>query len=98
MAKFTYIYIKNISIDYISFKLNYRYDLCVFYKKDLNLHSKSGIRKKVSFELQELMTIYQQNLSHIQKLQKQTYNKIVKPQSYILSNKIRLNNNYLKIN
>ena len=42
------------------------------------------------------MTICQQNLYHAQKLQKQAYNKGVKPQSYALGNKVWLSSKHLK--
>ena len=43
------------------------------------------------------MTSCQKNFCHIQKFQKQAYNKNVKPKNYILNNKIWLNNKYIKI-
>ena len=58
MAEFTYNNAKNTSIGYIPFKLNYRYYSCIFYKENLDLHSKSRIAKKLFFKLQKLMTIY----------------------------------------
>ena len=42
------------------------------------------------------MAICQQNLHHAQKFQKRAYNKRVKPQSYVLSNKVWLSNKHLK--
>ena len=68
MAKFTYNNTKNANISHIPFELNCGYYPYVFYKKILNLHSKSRIVEKLSFELQELMTIYQQNFNYAQKL------------------------------
>ena len=52
--------------------------------------------KKLSSELRNLITIYQQNLHYVQKLQKQAHNKRIKPQSYILGNKIWLNSKHFK--
>ena len=43
------------------------------------------------------MTVYQQNFYHAQKLQKQVHDKEVKPQSYILGDKVWLRSNHLKI-
>ena len=43
------------------------------------------------------MAIYQQNFYHIQKLQKQAYNKGIKSQSYALGDKIWLSGKYFKI-
>ena len=42
------------------------------------------------------MAVCQQNLHHAQKLQKQAYNKEVKPQSYALGNKVWLSSKHLK--
>ena len=58
MVKFAYNNAKNVSTSYISFKLNYEYYLCVFYKEDLNLHSNLKTAKKLSFKLQNLIIVY----------------------------------------
>ena len=42
------------------------------------------------------MVVYQQNIYHAQKLQKQAHDKRVKLQSYAPGKKVRLNNKYLK--
>ena len=42
------------------------------------------------------MIICQENFYHAQKLQKQAYNKGVKPKSYAPSNKVWLNSKYIK--
>ncbi len=42
------------------------------------------------------MTLYRKNLYHTQKLQKQVYNKVVKPKSYAPSNKVWLNSKYIQ--
>ena len=42
------------------------------------------------------MIVCQQNFYHVQKFQKQHYNKKIKPQSYVLNNKIWLNSKYVK--
>ena len=42
------------------------------------------------------MTVYQQNLYHAQKLQKQAHDKSVKPQSYAPGNKVWLSSKQLK--
>ena len=47
-------------------------------------------------ELQELMTICRKNLHPTQKLQKQAYNKGIKPKNYVLDEKIWLNSKYIK--
>ena len=43
------------------------------------------------------MTICKKNLYHVQEFQKKTYNKSIKPRSYITGNKIWLNIKYIKI-
>ena len=88
MAKFAYNNAKNASIGYTPFKLTYKCHPRVFYKEDFDPRLQSKTAKELSFELQELMTVCQQNLYHTQKLQKQAYNKRVKPQRYILGNKV----------
>ena len=48
MVEFAYNNAKNASIGYISFELNGGYHPCVFYKKDLDLRSKSRTMKELS--------------------------------------------------
>lgn len=62
MAKFAYNNAKNGSIRHSSFKLNYGYHPCVFYKKGINLRSKSKSANELLLELQEFMTIYWKKL------------------------------------
>ena len=82
IAKFTYNNAKNASTSYTPFKLNRRYHPCVSYEKDLDPRLKSRTVEELSSKLRELMTVYQQNLHHAQKLQKWGYDKEVKPRSY----------------
>ena len=96
MAKFVYNNAKNASTDHTPFELNCKYHLRVFYKEDIDPYSKSKLADKLSAKLKELMTICQKNLDHAQKLQKQTYNRGVKPQSYAPGNEIWLNSKYIK--
>ena len=42
------------------------------------------------------MIICQKNLHHAQKLQKHAHNKVVKPRSYSLNDKVWLNSKYIK--
>ena len=62
MEKFVYNDAKNASSGHISFELNYGYYICIFYKENLDLYSKSKIAEKLFFKLQNLMATYQQNL------------------------------------
>ena len=96
MAKFAYNNAKNASTGYTPLELNCGYHPRNFYEEDLDRRSKSKTAKELSFELQELMTICQQNLYHVQELKKQGHNKEVKPQSYAPSEKIWLSSKYLK--
>ena len=96
IAEFIYNNAKNANTGYILFELNCRYYFHIFYKEDLDPCLKLKIAKKLSFELQELMTMCQQNLYHAQKLQKQAHNKGVKSQSYAAGNKVWLNSKYFK--
>ena len=96
MTEFTYNNAKNASTGHTLFKLNYRYHPWVSYKKDLDPRSKSKTAEKLSFKLQNLMTVCQQNLYHTQKLPKRAHNKGVKPQSYAPSDKVWLNNKHLR--
>ena len=97
MAEFAYNNAKNASTGHIFFEFNCGYHPCVSYKQDLNLRSKLKTAEELSFELQNLMAIYQQNLYHAQELQKQAHNKEVKPQSYALGKKVWLSSKHLKI-
>ena len=68
MAKFAYNNAKNSSIGYMPFNLNCRYHFCIFFKEDINCCFQSKIGHKLLIKLQELMTIYQENFCHLQKL------------------------------
>ena len=88
MAKFAYNNAKNTSIDFISFKLNCDYHLRISYKKEVNSYFKSQLADKLLVELRKLIIVYQENLHHTQKLQKQVHNKEVKPQCYSLGDQV----------
>ena len=64
MAEFAYNNAKNASTGFTPFELNCGYHLQVSYKESLDLRLKSRTEKKLSFELQELMTVCQQNLHY----------------------------------
>ena len=88
MVEFAYNNAKNTSTSHMLFKLNCGYHSQVFYKEDLDLYLKSKTVEKLSFELQNLMAVYQQNLYHTQELQKQAHDHEIKPQSYAPGNKV----------
>ena len=88
MAEFAYINTKNANTGFTLFELNCGYHPRVSYEEDLDPRSKSRTAEKLSSELRELMTVCQQNLHHAQELQKQAYNKGVKPRSYAPGDKV----------
>ena len=66
------------------------------YKKDVDPYSKLKSVNKLSMELRELIFVCQENLHHAQELQKWAHNKSVKPGNYTFSDKVWLNNKYIK--
>ena len=78
------------------FELNYGYNSKMLYKEKVNPRFKSKSADKLSAELRELMIICRENLQYTQKLQKQAYNKGVKPRSYVFIEKVWLNSKYIK--
>ena len=68
----------------------------MLYEEDIDPRSKSKSADELSAELQELMTVCQENLHHAQELQKRAHDKGVKPKSYAPGDKVWLNSKYLK--
>ena len=68
MAQFAYNNTKNASIGHTPFELNCGYHPQVLYEEDIDPRSKSKLADKLSAELQEVMTVYQENLHHAQEL------------------------------
>ena len=64
------------------FELNCGYHLWVSYEEDIDPRSKFKLVDELSAELWELIAICQEKLHHAQELQKQAYDKGVKPKSY----------------
>ena len=96
IVEFAYNNAKNISTGHTSFELNCDYHPYISYKKNIDPCFKSKSVDKLSTNLKELMTVYRETLYHIQKLQKQAYNKAVKPRSYVSGNKVWLNSKYIR--
>ena len=96
IAEFAYSNAKNTSIGHMPFELNYDYHLWILYKEPVNSYSQSKSVDKLLAELRELMIVYQENLYYTQELQKQAYDKGVKPWSYAFDEKIWLNSKYMK--
>ena len=78
MAEYTYNNAKNASISHIFFELNCKYYPRVFCKKNFDLCLKLKSVEELFSKLQNLMVVGQQNLQHLQKFQKQAYNKVFK--------------------
>ena len=97
IAEFTYNNVKNASTGHTFIELNCGFHPSISYKKDVNLHSQSKSVNKLANELKELITVYRENLQHIQKLQKRYYNKHVRLKSYVPGEKVWLNSKYIKI-
>ena len=91
MAKFVYNNAIKPKTGHTPFKLNCSYYLYFFFEKNTNSRSKSKLADKLFAELRKLMIICQKNLHHTYKLQKQAYNKSVKPKSYTSNGKVWLN-------
>ena len=96
MPEFSYNNAKNASTGYIPFELNCGYHLCVSFNEETDLCPQLKTANKLSTNLQELMTVWRENLYYTQNFQKQAYNKSVKPRSYAPSDKVWLNNKYIK--
>ena len=91
MADFAYNNAKSASTGHTSFELNCGYHPRILYKEDVDSRSQSKSVDELSAELRELMIVCQKNLHHTQELQKQAYDKGVKPQSYAPGEKVWLN-------
>ena len=96
MAEFAYNNAKNASFGYTPFKLKYGYHSRMFYKNNVNPRSKFKSVDKLSTKLRELIIVCRKNFYHAQKLQKQAYNRGIKPRSYATGNKVWLNSKYIK--
>ena len=81
MAEFAYNNTKKASTGHTPFEFNCGYYPRVLYKEDINPHSKSKSVDELLAELRELITVCQENLHHVQELQKQANDKGVKSKS-----------------
>ena len=96
MAEFAYNNTKNASTGHTPFELNCDYHPQMSYKEDVDPRSRPKSADKLSAKLKKLMIVCQENLQHAQELQKQAYNKGVKPRSYVPGEKVWLNSKYIK--
>lgn len=77
--KLAYNSTKNVSIGKILVKPNFKYYLHVFFEDDTDSYSRSHSAKGLAKELSDLMSICQYKLLYTLNLQKQEYDKGVKP-------------------
>lgn len=96
MAKFTYNNAKNIRSGHTLFELNCGYHPQISYRKNIDPCFKSKTVNKLSAELWDFISTCCKNLFYAQKLQKRAYDKDVKPRSYAPSDKVLLNNKFIK--
>lgn len=87
-AKFVNKNAQNTNPSHMLFKLNYGYHLVIFFKENINHCFYLKIVDKLVVELQKLSAVCYENFPHIEKIQKQDYNKSVKHKSYIPSDKV----------
>lgn len=64
MAEFAYNNMKNVSISYILFELNYDYHPYISYKKNIDLCSKFKLTDDLANNLRQFMIIYWENLQY----------------------------------
>ena len=88
MAEFTYNNAKHVNTGYTLFELNYRYHQCIFYKENIDLRSGSKAANELTKKLRNLIVVCKENLKHVQKMQKQAYDKRTKPRNYTLEKKV----------
>ena len=96
MVEFAYNNAKHASIEYTSFKLNYRYHQHVLYKENIDLRFRSKVADESTKKLRNLIAAYRGNLQYAQELQKQAHDKGTKLRSYASSKKVWLNTKYIK--
>ena len=88
MAEFAYNNSKNASTGHTPFELNCEYYSWIFFENEYNVCSRSSSGDGPAIELRKLLNVCCQNLLHVQDLQKQSYNKEVKPCSYAPAKKV----------
>lgn len=94
-SKFVYNNTKNANTGYTFFELNCGHHPRISFENKIDSYSKSCSANKLSKKLRYLMLICQQNLLHIQDLQKLAYDKGIKPYSYTPGENIWLNSKYI---
>ena len=79
MVDFTYNNSKNASTEHIPFELNYGFHLRISFEDKCNVQSRSSTANKLAIKLWKLVIVCRQNFLHVQDLQKQVNDKIIKP-------------------
>ena len=97
MVEFAYNNAKNISTDHTSFEFNCGYHPRILFKKDVDPRSRLMLADELLLELRKLISFCHKNLFCTKTLQKQTYDKGVKPKNYASNDKVWLNSQYNKI-
>ena len=88
IAEFAYNNAKNVNTGHTFFKFNCDFHPKISFKDNVNSRFRSHSVNKLAKELRKLMDIYQQNLLHAQKLQKNAHDKGVKSRTYALGEKV----------
>ncbi len=95
-TKFAYNNTKNASTGHTLFELNCGYNSKVSFKENIDSRLKSRSINELAEELRKLIEVCNQNLLHVQELQKKTHDKGVKSCSYASCENIWLNSKYIK--
>lgn len=88
MTKMVYNNAKNRSTNNTLLELDYGYHLWILYKDNVDSYFKLKPEDKLSAEVRKLMILCCKNPYHPQKLEKQAYNKAIKPKCYVSGNKV----------
>ena len=78
------------------FELNCNYHPLISYEEDVDSCFKFLVTDKLSTKIKQLMIVCQKMLDNISELQKQAYDKRVKPWSYVPGNRVWLNSKYIR--
>ena len=98
MTEFVYNNIKDASMQYTTFLLNFKYHLQVSHKENIDSCSKCKVVDELTEGLRNLIATCKKNLELVYELKKQAYNKETKPRSYTLNKKIWFNSKYIQLN
>ena len=97
MTEFAYNNAKNTCTNYTPLELSCGYYPCSFFEKNTNPWLQSKPAEKLFKKLRKIIIICYKNFYHTQELWKQAHNRGVKPKKQVFSDKVWLNNKYIKI-